>query len=143
MEAREYLEEVGKINKLIENKLVEQMQWQSIAEGMSAKVAGERVQSSPTQHKMEDAAIRVVDIERDIDLLIQRLIDRQQDIINTLEQLEATSYDVLHKIYVQGLQVQEIAAMYHTTMRSINRKKGKALKQVQVILNDREKKAKG
>lgn len=139
MEARLYLEQVTKIDRLIENKLIEKMQWKAIAEGTSASGTGERVQTSVSLHKMEDAVIRIVEIENEINDIVLKNMEYKQDVINTIEKLDPNYYDVLHKIYIQRMQIAEIAVAYHSTERSVLRKKSKALKKVQMILNEREK----
>lgn len=138
MEAREYLEKVRKIDRLIENKMIELEQWRTIAEGTSAKVAGERVQTSKSQHKMEDAVIRIDEIKNEINSIVLANMEYKQEVIATIETLEPTYYDVLHKIYIQDMQIAEVAAVYHSTMRNVLRRKGKALKQLQGILNERK-----
>lgn len=139
MEAREYLEKVLKIDRLIENKMIEAAQWQTIAEGTSVNGSGERVQTSSSHHKMEDAVIRIVEIKNEINEIVLKNMDYKQEVISTIEMLEPNYYDVLHKIYIQGMDLNQVSIAYNTTIRSVTRKKGKALKQVQMILNEREK----
>lgn len=139
MEARQYLEQVSKINKLIENKLIEKVQWKSIAEGTSASASGERVQTSKKLHKMEDAAIRIVEIENEIDILIDKFIDIKQEIVGTIEQVnDAIMYDILHKKYIQGMSFEEIGLACSYSKETIKWKHKKALRIVQNILNERE-----
>lgn len=138
MEAREFLEQVGKVEHLIENKLIEKEQWRSVATNTSAKIGGERVQSSSSQHKMEDAVVKIVQIENEIDEQVKHLVDIKQEVICTIEKLEASSYDILHKRYIQGIQLYEISIANNKTLSSIKRKHGKALKQLQTLINDRE-----
>lgn len=138
MEARQYLEQVSKINKLIENKLIEKVQWKSIAEGTSASASGERVQTSKKLHKMEDAAIRIVEIENEIDILIDKFIDIKQEIVGTIEQVnDAIMYDILHKKYIQGMSFEEIGLACSYSKETIKWKHKKALRIVQNILNER------
>lgn len=139
MEARLYLEKVRKIDRIIENKMIELEQWRTIAEGTSAKVAGERVQTSKSQHKMEDAVIRIDEIKNEINQIVLSNMAYKEEVISTIEQLEPNYYDVLHKIYIQQMLIEQVATAYNTTIRSVNRRKGKALKQLQCILNEREK----
>jgi len=139
MDAREYLEQVGKIDRLIENKLIEKEQWRSIALGTSASGSdGDRVQSSGSKEKMADAVIKIIEIEEEIDELVDKLVDTKQDVIRTIERLDSISYDILHKRYIQGKDLYEICDLYGRPVPSIKRKQGKALKQVQTLLNERE-----
>lgn len=108
--AQIYLEQVEKLNAMIENKMAESAQWRGVALGITSHSEGERVQSSGNQQKMADAIDRVVDLQAEINLLIDKLIDLKQEIIGTIEQLNTTEYDVLHKRYIQGMTFDEIGA---------------------------------
>lgn len=139
MEAKVYLERMNKITRLIENKLYEIQQWEHIAQGTSAPVSGERVQSSGSLHKMEDAVIKMNEIRESIAEKVTEYIEIQQDVINTIEKLDSSYYDILHKRYIQGMNLYEISIVYNRSISSVRKKHGKALKQVQNILNEREK----
>lgn len=111
MKAKEYLQQVKKIDKLIENKLIEKEQWFAIATGTTASSEdGDRVQSSGSQQKMADAVCKMIEIQEEINNLIDMYIDTKQGVINTIEQLPADEYDVLHKIYIQGKNMRQTAA---------------------------------
>ena len=111
MKAKEYLQQVKKIDKLIENKLIEKEQWFAIATGTTASSEdGDRVQSSGSQQKMADAVCKMIEIQEEINNLIDMYIDTKQGVIKTIEQLPADEYDVLHKIYIQGKNMRQTAA---------------------------------
>jgi len=112
MSAKEYLQQVSKLNKMISNKLIEVEQWKAIATGTTAASEGERVKSSTSQQKMENAVCRYVAIQEEIDECIDKLVDAKQDVIHTIEQLEATEYDLLHIVYIQGKTLDDVADKY-------------------------------
>ena len=136
MDAKNYLRQVENIDLRIQNKLIEQQQWRDIALGITASVGGERVQSSKSQQKMADAIEKCVDMEKEIDALIDRLVETKRDVIATIEKLDnPTEYDVLHKRYIQFLSLQDIADMYKRDYTTITTTHGRALKKVQTILD--------
>ena len=135
--AQEYLEQIDKLNVMIENKSAEAAQWRGIALGITAHSEGERVQSSGSQQKMADAIDRVVDLQAEINRLIDKLIDLKQEIIRTIELLNATEYDVLHKRYIQGMTFDEIGAAKGKSKSWATTVHGRALKAVQDILDKR------
>ena len=137
-EAKHFLLQLKKTDKLIKNKLIEKEQWKSIAMGTSAQMGGERVQSSGSQQKMADAVERYIDIEAEIDRYIDRLIDTKKDVISVIEQLDATEYDLLHVVYVQYLTLEEFAEKYDRSYRWATSVHGRALQNVQRILDKRE-----
>lgn len=138
MKAKDFLKQLKKLDKMIENKMIEFTQWRSIATGTTAQMGGERVQSSGSQQKMADAIDRYVDIENEIDKFIDKLIDKKKDVISVIEHLNATEYDILHKVYVQYFTLDEVADYYDKTYSWATTVHGRALKNVQKILNERE-----
>lgn len=137
MKAKEFLLQLKKLDKMIENKMIEQAQWRSIAYGTSAQSDSERVQSSGSKQKMADAIDRYVDIESEIDQCIDNMVDTKKDVISVIEQLNATEYDILHKVYVQYLTFDDVAEMYGKTYSWSTTVHGRALKNVQRILDAR------
>lgn len=140
MRAKEYLLRISKIDKLIENKLAEMANWKAIAMGTTAYSEGDRVQSSGNGDKMADAVARYLDMEREVDLEIDRLIDAKQEVISTIEHLNVDEYDVLHKIYVQMKTFQEVASDKGKSYSWVTSKHGRGLASLQKILDKREEK---
>ena len=134
-EAQEYLAQVDKLNAMIENKMAEAAQWRGIALGITSHSEGERVQSSGGGQKMSNAIDRVVDLEAEINALIDTLIDTKQDIIKTIEQLNATEYDVLHKRYIQGMTFDEVGAAKGKSKSWATTVHGRALQSLNGILS--------
>ena len=147
--AKEFLGQIKKINVMIENKLAEVEHWKSVAlgivpSGTDVKINGvvqqmDKVQGSGSQQKMADAINKYVDLEAEINDDIDKLIDTRKNIIETIELLEAEKYDLLHKVYVQGFTLDEVAAMYDFSYSWATTLHGRALKDVERILNEREK----
>lgn len=136
--AKEYLKQVEKLDVRIRNKLIEQRQWRDIALGITANMEGERVQSSGAKSKMADAIGRCVDMEAEIDSLIDTLVDLKKEVIQTIEQLDsAVEYDVLHRRYIQFQDLQDIADHYGKEYGWATTTHGRALKNVQCILDGR------
>lgn len=137
MKAKDFLKQVSKIESMIANKEAEKQQWKALAYGTGSKTDGDRVQSSGDQQKMERAIIRYVDIEREIDACIDNLIDTKRDVISTIEMLPSHEYDVLHKYYIQGLSMYEIAGDKNKTYSWVTTIHGRALKNLQRIIDER------
>ena len=147
MDAKDFLKQLEKLDKMIENKLIEREQWKSIAFGLSAggndvvingvRHQMDKVQSSGNPQKMADAIARYVDLEAEIDAVIDELIDTKKDIISVIEQLEATEYDLLHKVYVQRITLYEAAECCGKSFSWAKSVHGNALKGVREILNKR------
>lgn len=139
MDAKEYLKQVEKLDVRIKNKLIEQQQWRDIALGITTNMEGERVQSSGKKSKMADAIERCVDMETEIDSLIDELVDIKKKVIQTIEQLDsATEYNILHMRYIQYKSLQEIADHYGKDYGWATTTHGRALKNVQVVIDTKE-----
>ncbi len=138
MRAKEYLSQVEKLDVMIQNKLIEKAQWMDIALGITANMSGEKVQSSGVKSKMAEAVEKCVDMEAEIDKLVDRLIEVKKDVVATIEQVDnPTEYDVLHKRYIQRMDLQEIADAYGKEYGWATTTNGRALKSVQAILDAR------
>ena len=135
MNAKEFLQQIRKLDKLIENKLAEVQQWKEIATNVSPNMTGERVKSSGNPHKIADAIGRYIDLEREINQDIDNLVETKKDVISVIEQLNATEYDVIHKIYVQYLTFDEVAYACKHSKSWATTIHGRALKHIQEILD--------
>ena len=137
MEAKEYLKQLRKIDTLIQNKMVEREQWRSMALNVTPQMNGERVQSSGNQQKMADAIHSYVDIEKELDRCIDEFYDKKREILATIEQLNATEYDILHKVYVQQIPLEDVAKRRDKSYSWATTVHGRALQNVQKILNEK------
>lgn len=138
MKAKCFLRQIEKLDRMIKNKVVEQEQWRSIAMGTTAPMGGERVQSSGSKQKMADAVERFVEIEKEINKSIDTLVDTKNDVIGVIEQLKTIEYDILHKLYVQYMSLYDVADIYDKSYSWVTTIHGRALKNVQRILDQRE-----
>ena len=100
MKAQEFLKQIKKLDKLIENKLAEVQRWKEIANNTTVNMSGERVQSSGSHDTVANAICTYMDLEREIKQCVDELIDKRKDILNVIEQLPATEYGNIHNIYV-------------------------------------------
>jgi DNA-directed RNA polymerase specialized sigma24 family protein len=138
LSAFEFLNELKKIDAMIKNKEIEIEQWKSIATSSTVHSDGERVQSSGSKQKMADAVIEFVDIAAEVEVEKNRLIQKKRDIIRVIEQLPATQYDLLHKIYVQCFTLAEAADMEMKSYSWAKNVHRKGLANVQKILDERK-----
>ena len=131
MNAREYLEQIEKNERIIANKQIEKKYWLDIATGTTAKVGGERVQTSGDGHNMEKQIVEVVLIDEEI----ERLKGEIAEIIFTLEKLRAAEYDFLHKMYVQHMTLKEVQTLAKKSYTWATTTHNRALKNLQIILD--------
>ena len=135
MRARAYLGKLNKLDRLIANKQAEIDRWESVALDCSVHMNGERVQSSGSKQRMANAVENYVDLAEELREAIHSAELERQSIISTIELLPVNQYDVLFRIYVQGLQLKQVEAdmnRSHTWVCTTHRK---ALVNLQKILD--------
>ena len=138
-EAQLYLERVEMIDSIIKNKLIERQQWMDIALGITANMGGEKVKSSGSQSNMADAIGKCVDMETEIDRLVDKLIETKKEVIQTIEQLDSPiEYNILHMRYIQFKDLQSIADHYGKEYGWATTTNGRAVANVQRILDERK-----
>lgn len=143
MTAEEYLDQIKKIDSMIKNRLRDHARWVEVADGLGGASDGERVQSSRNLHRGADAIGNYIDIEREISALKRE----RQEIINTIERLPSTEYDLIYKLYVgeydkkrditKYYTMKELAYHFEKSYDWVKFKKKRALMLIQSML-DRE-----
>ena len=135
MNARKFLERIGKIDRLIENKIAEKRQLLSIATGTTVQLK-EKVQTSGSKQKMADAIDSYVDLENDD---IKKLVREKEEIISVIEGLKEIHYDVLHKLYVQKFTLYDVAEAHDKSYSWATSIHGRALQSLDKLLEERVK----
>ena len=136
IEAKSYLLQVERLDARIDNKLIERQQWRDIALGITSNIGGERVQSSGSQQKMSEAIEKCLDMEKEINSLIDELIETKEKVIDTIEKIYSpTEYKILHMRYIQHISLKEIAIKLNREYSWVTTTHGRALKSVQNILD--------
>lgn len=141
MKAEEYLTQVHKLVKLIRNKKAERELWFDIATSTTKPISPDKVQSSGNPQKMADAVCNKLGVQVIIEQTIEELENRFLEIVNTIEGMNSVHYDVLHLLYIQGLPLEDVAERYGKSQRWARNKRGDALRCLQRILDERERKA--
>ena len=138
MKSKEYLLQIRKLDTLINNKIAEVDHWKAVAFSTGAWSEGERVQSSGNKQKMTSAIDKYIDIQAEITAEIDRFIALKQEVIKTIEVLPADEYDLLHKVYVQGWTLDEVADHKDRSRRWADSVHGRALASLQRVLDERK-----
>jgi hypothetical protein len=139
-EAKDFLEQVKKADVIIKNKLIERQQWHDLALTITANMDGERVQSSGTKSKLAEAVEICVDAEDEILTEVSNLRNVKKMVTQVIQRLYSyVEYNVLHMRYIQYMDLQEIADHYGKEYGWATTTHGRALKNVQKILDGKEK----
>ena len=142
MTAKQYLQQIKRIDTLIQNKTAEKNYWAAItmerATSITANMGGEKVQSSGSKHKMADTVDSGIDRVRRLEKRIAELYAEMDAIIAIIEQLPEDKSDILHKVYVQYMSLKEVAASRHESYSWVATNHGIALKMVSDILEKKK-----
>ena len=134
--AQIFLERVEMIDTIIENKLIEQRQWKDLALSITANMDGEPVAASGSKSKMADAVIKCIAMEDEIAEEVDNLIAEKQRTVRTIEKLYSpTEYKILHMRYIQYISLSDIADMLNREYTWVTTTHGRALKNVEKVLN--------
>lgn len=130
MTTKDYLNQIGRLNRMINNKLVEIAQLKELACSISAIQTGERVQTTPNYDKIGTACAKIDDMERKLDKLIDTYVDKKNHIISQIDGIEDEMlYNILFARYIERKTFEKIATELEYSWRQIIRLHGKALKQ--------------
>ena len=130
MTTKDYLNQIGRLNRMINNKLVEIAQLKELACSISAIQTGERVQTTPNYDKIGTAYAKIDDMERKLDKLIDTYVDKKNHIISQIDGVEDEMlYNILFAKYIERKTFEKIATELEYSWRQIIRLHGKALKQ--------------
>lgn len=130
METKEYLQQIGRYDRLINNKLVELAQYRSMACSVSAVKNDERVQSSPSYDTMDKIVSKIEQMEDEIDMLVDRYIDNKRIIISQIDSMsDEMTYQILFSRYVEQKTFEKMAIEMNYCYKQIIRRHGKALQE--------------
>ena len=123
-------------NAIIENKLAEIDQLKSLATSISALSSDTPVQSSGESDRIGKIVADIADKENDLQTFVNKLIDKRNERVKILEQLEdRLQYVVLYKRYMKSMKFEDIADEEHYSRTWISTIHSTGLKKVQEILN--------
>lgn len=130
METKEYLQQIGRYDRLINNKLVELAQYRSMACSVSAVKNDEKVQSSPSYDTMDKIVSKIEQMENEIDILVDRYIDNKRIIISQIDSMsDEMTYQILFSRYVEQKTFEKMAIEMNYCYKQIIRRHGKALQE--------------
>ena len=132
MQAERYLEQIKKIDAIINNKKRDYKRWEEIADGLGGGLSVEdRVQTTRNLHRGSDAIIEYIGIEDEI----KELEKKRKGIIATIERLPYHEYKVLYAEYVDGYMLKELTSRLDKSYAWVKNKKREGLRLLQIILD--------
>lgn len=136
MNAAEWLNNIKKIDQLIEAKKAERERLIEIATDISPSAMDGMPRSftGTTSQKMQNAVVDLVVLEQELQNIIETYIQCKEEIVKTLEKLPEKEYGVLHRYYVRGMTIEAIAEEMGYSTVQIWRIKKKGLKLLEGVI---------
>lgn len=138
MRAKDYLYRIREIDENVEDLMDQIARLKNVAEGLSGRVEGEKVQSSGPKDGMEKAIVRYISLEEKLtsDMVLE--LEERAEIIQILNILSRDEHQVLRLIYVSGLDYYSVSDVTQRSYNWVKKKHATGIKKVQAELDRRE-----
>lgn len=137
MTTKSYLEQVERLNRMIQNKLSEINQLKHIAMSITNEQKEINVQTSSDKDKMGTAVAKLVDLERETDKLVDDYINKRKRIIEQVDSISDTNmYHVLSERYISRKELSVIAVEMGYSFKQVCRIHGNALEEFEKLYGD-------
>ena len=134
MDTKQYLSQIERLDKMIQNKLSEIYQLKTMACSVTVSNEKERVQTSSDKDRLGSTVAKIVDLEKETDMLVDRFIDKRSHIISQIDGLDNIDYyHVLSMRYVARNTFEEIAKKTNWSIRKVFSIHGEALKEFEKL----------
>ena len=129
MKAKEYLQQLQKLDIIINQKLQELDELKKMGGIKCIDCTMEKVQSSQKHcATFENVLIKIIDMENEINTDIDKLVNKRHCIINQINELQNVQYiEILYKRYVEYKDLKKIAKEMEYTYDYIRKIHVKAL----------------
>ena len=131
----EWLDRVRKLDELINAKLAERDQWLTLSARLTSEMDGMPHVKGAVSDPVCNSAVRLVELAKETDRLVDRYVDHKQHVIHALEQLSAREYAVMHRIYIKYMSLDQVAEDLKCSTMTVWRIQQKALKNLQNVID--------
>ena len=130
MDTKQYLQQISRLDRMIQNKLAEISQLRELAMSVSAITNEERVQTTPNFDKIGTAYCKIEEMEEKLDKLIDEYVDKKNLIISQIDKIDNEAYyEILFARYIEKKTFEKIADEMAYSWRQIIRLHGGALQE--------------
>lgn len=134
MNVKEYLSQAMWLDRIINNKLQQLDSLKCLAQKVTASYSQDKVSSSKSKSPMENAIVKIIDLEHEIDEDIDNLVELKRKISKDIGRVDNMSYRLLLEMrYIGGQSWEDVASNIGYDVRTVFRIHGKALKEIEKI----------
>lgn len=128
MDTKQYLNQIERLDKQIQNKLSEIYQLKTMACSVNVSSDGDKVQTSPNKDRLGSTVAKIVDLEKETDKLVAEFVDKRNHIIGQIDGMEDVDYyHILSLRYVTRDTFENISEKTGWSKRHVLRMHGQAL----------------
>lgn len=111
MNAEKWLEQVRKLDQLIEAKIAERDRLIALATDITPGPMDGMPHSNTgtVSQRMQNAVINLIMLEQELDRIIDKYADYKQEVVKVLETLPDKEYGVLHRHYIRYMTWEQVA----------------------------------
>ena len=141
MNAKAYLSQAIWLDQMIDTKLEQMATLKSLAMKSTTSFTQERIYGGNIERsKMESTIVKVMDLENEINVDIDRLVDLKKDIQDTIKMMDDINQQLLLELrYLVRKSWDEVAEVLGYDKRWVMRLHGRALKEIDEILKEATK----
>lgn len=136
MTAKEYMEQARYLDMQINSKIEQVRTLNELATKVTTVYSDMPHSPNRNTGRMEETIAKIIDLEHEIDRDIDALVDLKQEIIHIVNSIESAEYrTILEMRYLQFKKWEQIALSMSTNLRWVYRMHGRALNEIQQIIN--------
>lgn len=136
MNAKDYLSQAKYLDQSINSKIQQLGQLNDLAMKATSVLTGMPHNPSGSTSQMADTVVKIIDLQDEINRDIDTLVDLKTDIMRLIKSVSCREYQtILEKRYLCFLSWEKIAAAMDYDIRWLYRLHGKALEEVQEIMD--------
>jgi len=136
MTAKEYMEQARYLDMQINSKIEQVRSLNELATRVTTVYSDMPHSPNRNTSRMEETVVKIIDLESEIDRDIDALVDLKREIMRVVNSIESAEYrTILEMRYLQFKKWEQIALQMSTDLRWVYRMHGRALNEVQKIIN--------
>lgn len=136
MTAKEYLMQVVRADRMIDNKLHEIEELRRMSVSITSVLKDDVVSGGGgSGDKVGGMVSKIIDMEYELDGEIDKLVDLKREVMRVIDQLETPKCEILYKRYLQNKTWEKIAVETGYSYVWVCKLHGRALQDVERILN--------
>ncbi len=138
MDIKKYLSQTVRLDQLIDCKISELGKLRNLAMKMNANFTPDKIMGGKEEvSRMESILVKVIDLEREVDADIDRLVDLKKSILDTIDKINDPDQQLILRMrYVRGERWDDIAQALRVNKRWVFRLHERALKEFEKNLQE-------